>query len=73
MNCSDFWTIIGLVLNAIGALMAGFFSWKGDATFWKGFPWWIDKPWISGTILSFAGYSIMILGFLLQIYAICLR
>lgn len=73
MNYSDSWAIIGLILSAIGAFMAGFFSWHGNVRFWKGFPWWIEKPWILGTTLSFIGYFSMVLGFVFQIYAVCLH
>lgn len=72
MYCSDWWTILGLSLNFIGALLYGLFSMHGTSKLWEGIPY-KEKIFIEGKSFVKIGYFLFISGFGIQIFAIFLK
>jgi hypothetical protein len=66
-----YWNIFATALMILGGIMASLFSWKGDALFWRGFPWWKKDVWVDGKTLTFIGYFLMPIGLIIYIISSC--
>jgi len=69
-SMKDIFTMWGLILCAVGAIIIGIFSTHGTSKLWQGISW-KGKILLSGETTRITGYLIFVFGFVLQIIPYC--